>query len=108
MIANFGSGPECGSDRAQRTGLSALKNPESLICQGFQSLKRVARIELATKAWEAFVLPLNYTRSFSQLYVTMGKYAHPIDPKFLFERSILFAQTGNNGSIRSPSALWNV
>lgn len=24
--------------------------------------KRVARIELATKAWEAFVLPLNYTR----------------------------------------------
>jgi hypothetical protein len=27
------------------------------------SLKRVARIELATKAWEAFILPLNYTRN---------------------------------------------
>lgn len=24
--------------------------------------KRVERIELSTKAWEAFVLPLNYTR----------------------------------------------
>ena len=28
------------------------------------SLKRVTRIGLATKAWKAFVLPLNYTRNF--------------------------------------------
>ncbi len=28
-------------------------------------MKRVTRIELATEAWEASVLPLNYTRIFS-------------------------------------------
>lgn len=28
----------------------------------FQKMERAMRIELTTKAWEAFVLPLNYAR----------------------------------------------
>src|SRR5579864_5464456 len=36
---------------------------------GFSSLERVTRIELALSAWEADVLPLNYTRAHLQLSV---------------------------------------
>jgi hypothetical protein len=43
-----------------------LSPPRSVFAQldgdGKKSLKRVAGIEPATKAWEAFILPLNYTR----------------------------------------------
>ena len=31
--------------------------------RGMQCVERVEGIEPSTKAWEAFVLPLNYTRS---------------------------------------------
>lgn len=34
---------------------------QKLSCRVY--MKRVTRIELATEAWEASVLPLNYTRS---------------------------------------------
>ena len=35
-----------------------------------QSLERMMGIEPTTKAWEAFVLPLNYIRNFSIYYTT--------------------------------------
>ena len=36
--------------------------PNYVILQRFSRLERVTRIELALSAWEADVLPLNYTR----------------------------------------------
>jgi hypothetical protein len=50
--------------RPKRLELRLLKKSEKLAFQGFQSDKRVEGIEPSTKAWEAFVLPLNYTRKF--------------------------------------------
>lgn len=43
-----------------------IETPETVRFQKLLRWKRVARIELATKAWEAFVLPLNYTRRLYQ------------------------------------------
>ena len=56
-------------DKEQNAALRCGGNPYQMIhpawnrcTPGALLLKRVAGIEPATKAWEAFVLPLNYTR----------------------------------------------
>ncbi len=44
-------------------------------------------IEPTTKAWEAFVLPLNYIRSFSIYYTTNNFFWQPIG-RILFKQKI--------------------
>lgn len=45
---------------------------ETLLYQRFIS-KRVTRIELATEAWEASVLPLNYTRTTKTIIIQINR-----------------------------------
>ena len=42
-------------------------------CTKQVGLERAMRIELTTKAWEAFVLPLNYARGYYALIVSLKK-----------------------------------
>ena len=37
----------------------------------FDKMERVARIELATTAWEAVVLPLNHTRIYPERFLSL-------------------------------------
>ena len=56
-----------GSETAVQAQARAL----CVVCCQQGHLERVTRIELASKAWEAAVLPLNYTRNaklFNSLY----------------------------------------
>ena len=48
----------------------------SLKSQREQDLERVAGIEPASSAWKAEVLPLNYTRNTSRLYLRQTGFAY--------------------------------
>lgn len=49
-----------------------LKGPEKL-----EEMERVEGIEPSTKAWEAFVLPLNYTRFWLDAFRRLTLYQMP-------------------------------